>query len=378
MPLQPPSLTLGVEEEYLLVDRATRDLAADPPEALMELCQRRIGGQVSHEFLRAQIEVGTGVCRTVAEARADLAHLRATVAEAAAEFGLAPIAASTHPFARWRAQQPTAKERYLGLARDLQAVARRLVICGMHVHAGIEDPDSRIDLMNQVAYFLPHLLCLSTSSPFWEGEDSGLKSYRLTVFDALPRTGIPDAFASYGEFERTLGHLVSAGIVEDGTKLWWDIRPSVRFPTLEMRVTDVCTRLDDAVTVAALYQSLLKALFRLRQRNQRWRLYPPLLVRENRWRAQRYGAEGSLVDFGKGELVAYADLLEELIELVREGAEELGCRAEVERAREIVARGTSADRQRNVLAAARAAGADPTEAMHAVVDDLIAETVAGV
>lgn len=217
-----------------------------------------------------------------------------------------------------------------------------------------------------------------TSSPFWQGEDSGLKSYRLTVFDALPRTGMPDHIAGFSEFERTLGRLVSAGIIEDGTKLWWDIHPSVRFPTLEMRLADVCTRVDDTVTIAALYQSLLGALFRLRLRNQRWRLYPPMLVRENRWRAQRYGVEGSLIDFGKGELVAYATLVEELIDFARESAVELGCLPEVEQAREILRRGTSADRQRRVLAAALDKGADRTEAMRAVVDDLIAETVAGV
>ena len=377
MPIAAPSLTVGIEEEYLLVDRRTRDLAANPPEAMMAACEARIGGQVSNEFLRAQIEVGTGVCRTMAEARADLSHLRGTVAAVAAEFGLAPIAASTHPFALWHRQQTTPKERYAGLARDLQAVARRLVICGMHVHVGIEDVDLRIDLMNQVAYFLPHLLCLSTSSPFWQGEDTGLKSYRLSVFDSLPRTGMPDHFASHAEFERALGHLVQAGVIEDGTKLWWDIRPSVRFPTLEMRITDVCPRLDDALAVAALYRCLLHMLFGLRLRNQRWRMYLPSLVMENRWRAQRYGAAGSLIDFGKNATVPFPDLLDEILDLVRPDADELGCMAEVEHAREIIQRGTGADRQLHVWRAARDAGADAAEAMRAVVDTLIEDTVAG-
>jgi len=252
-----------------------------------------------------------------------------------------------------------------------------LLICGMHVHVAIEDADLRIDLMNQVAYFLPHLLCLTTSSPFWQGEDTGLKSYRLTVFDSLPRTGMPDHFGSHAEFQRTLDHLVGAGVIEDGTKLWWDIRPSVRFPTLEMRIADVCTRLDDAIAVAALYRCLLHMLFRLRLRNQRWRMYLPMLVMENRWRAQRYGAEGSLIDFGKGATVPFPDLLEEMLELVGVDADALGCAAEVEHAREIVGRGTSADRQLHVHRAALAAGADETEAMRAVVDTLIADTVAG-
>jgi len=343
----------------------------------MAVCQERLGGHVATEFLRAQIEVGTGVCASVADVRGDLARLRAQVAAIAADFGLAPIAASTHPFATWQRQQHTPRARYDEIARDLQGVARRLVICGMHVHAGIEDPDQRIDLMSQVSYFLPHLLCLSTSSPYWQGEDTGLKSYRLAVFDSLPRTGLPDHYGSWAEFERMLGRLVGAGVIADGTKLWWDIRPSVRFPTLEMRITDVCTRLEDAVCVAALFRSLLATLNGLRLRNQRWRVYPPMLLMENRWRAQRYGAEGSLIDFGKGALVSYADLLDEMIDFVRAEAEAAGCLAEVGHARTILARGTSADRQRRVHAEALAGGADAVESLRAVVDDLIAETVAG-
>ncbi|MGH6720432.1 MAG: glutamate-cysteine ligase family protein, partial [Alphaproteobacteria bacterium] len=211
---------------------------------------------------------------------------------------------------------------------------------------------------------------------FWQGEDTGLKSYRLTVFDALPRTGMPDHFTSFAEFERALGHLVRAGVVEDGTKLWWDIRPSVRFPTLEMRITDVCPRLGDALAIAALYRCLLHMLFRLRLRNQRWRTYLPSLVMENRWRAQRYGAEGSLIDFGKGATVPFPELLDEMLDLVRPDADALGCVSEVEHARTIIARGTSADRQLHVYRAALAAGADATEAMRAIVDTLIADTVA--
>ena len=299
------------------------------------------------------------------------------VAQAAAHHGLAPIAASTHPFARWQDQQHVAKERYEVIARDLQGVARRLLICGMHVHVGIADDDLRIDLLNQMVYFLPHLLTLSTSSPFWGGEDTGLKSYRLTVFDALPRTGLPDRYESYAEFERMAGQMVAAGLIEDATKLWWDMRPSARYPTLEMRIADVCTRLDDAVTVAAMTQCILSMLYRLRCNNQRWRIYPRILVDENRWRAQRYGVEGSLVDFGKGELVDFAGLVDELIDLVREDAERLDCVAELEHAREIAARGTSADRQLDVFRAARDAGADAQEALRAVVDHLIVDTVNG-
>ncbi len=373
-----PAFTVGIEEEYLLVDRGTRDLVRDPPAALLEECQGLLEGRASPEFLRCQIEVGTGICETMAAARDDLARLRRTVAAVAARHGLAPIAASTHPFADWTAQRHTDKERYNKLARDIQAPVRRLTICGMHVHVGIADPDLRIDLMSQAAYFLPHLLALSTSSPFWCGDDTGLKSYRIAVFDELPRTGLPEQFDSYGEFLRHLNVLVAAGIIEDGSKLWWDIRPSVRFPTLEMRISDVCTRLDDAIAVAALYRCLLRMLWRLRRRNQRWRRYAAMLVRENRWRAQRYGFDEGLVDFGRGEIVPYAELLEEMIALVAEDAEQFGCAAEIAHARDIIARGTSAHRQVARYRELTGAGRDPAEALTGVVDWLIEETVAGV
>lgn len=366
--------TVGIEEEYLLVERGSRDLVEEAPAPLMADCQARLEGQVSPEFLRSQIEVGTRVCRSLAEAREDLTRLRATVCEVAAQYDLAPIAASTHPFAAWDRQRPTDRDRYLLLARDLQGVGRRLVISGMHVHVGIADPDLRIDLMNQVAYFLPHILVLATSSPFWRGIDTGLMSYRLAVFDGLPRTGLPDHFSSWGEYERHVRALVGAGVIEDASKLWWDVRPSQRFPTLEMRVTDVCTRLDDGLTVAALFLCILRMLWRLRRNNQRWRVYATMLVAENRWRAQRYGFDEGLIDFGKGEVVPYADLLEELILLTAEDAEALACTAEILHARTILARGTSAHRQRRVHAEALARGLDRDAALAAVVDDLIAET----
>ena len=377
MALREPRLTVGIEEEYLLVERGSRDLASEPSEDMLAECATLLEGRVTPEFLRAQIEVGTHPSATVREARADLAHLRSTVAAVSGRHGLAPIAASTHPFARWQEQQFVEKERYRVLARDMQAVARRLLICGMHIHVEVDDDDLRIDLMNQMGYFLPHLLTLTTSSPFWGGEDTGLKSYRLTVFDALPRTGLPDHYESFGEYQRMVSQLVNGGLMEDATKLWWDLRPSAKFPTLEIRIADVCTRLDDAASVAALTQCIVSMLYRLRRDNQRWRIYPRILVHENRWRAQRYGVEGELVDFGKSTLVPFADLLEELIDMVREDAERLDCVAEVERARDIVARGTSADRQRRPFEDARAGGADAREALAAVVDFLIAETVHG-
>ena len=368
-----PSFTVGIEEEYLIVERDSRDLVREPDPAFFERCGELLGSQVTPEYLQCQVEIGTKPHSTVPEAKADLIRMREGVAEAAAEFGYAPIAASTHPFAQWRTQHHTRKPRYDDLRADLGAAVRRMLICGCHVHVAIEDDDLRIDLMTQAAYFLPHLLALSCSSPFWGGEDTGLASYRLTVFDALPRTGLPDMLTSYGEYRRLVDQLVSAGCIEDATKIWWDIRPSIKFPTLEQRVTDVCPRVEDAACIAAMFQSLLAFLFRLRTRNQRWRLYPATLIRENRWRAQRYGTSGQLVDHGRSVLAPFADLIEELIDLIGPDAEALGCLAEVLHARRIAREGTSADRQRAVYESAIAGGADPPEALRNVVVALIVE-----
>lgn len=373
-----PAFTLGIEEEYFLIDRQTRDVATEPPPELFDACRTALPDQVSPEFLKAQIEVGTRPRETMADARADLARLRRGIADVAGRFGLAPMAAATHPFTDWERHRPTDAERYTILARDLQMVGRRLVICGMHVHVGIEDPELRIDLMNQVTYFLPHLLALSTSSPFWRGEPSGLKSFRISVFNGLPRTGLPEVFESWGEYDRQVQGLKNAGLIQDASKLWWDIRPSARFPTLEMRITDICTRLDDTIAIATLYRCLLRMLWRLRRNNQRWRLYARMLISENRWRAQRYGLGEGLVDFGKGAIIPYADLLEELIDLCRPDAEHFGCLAELESARNILSRGSSADRQLAVYEAALAAGQDKSAALRAVVDHLTAETVEGI
>lgn len=373
--------TLGIEEEYLLVDPETRDLAGDPPAALLQECEAAVPkevGAVSPEFMKSQIEVGTSVCTNMAEARQRLVELRGIVDTVAQAHGYRIIAASTHPSADWHDQIHVDKERYNTLAADLQTVARRLLICGMHVHVGIEDEEHRIDVMNQVSYFLPHLLALSTSSPFWQGQDTGLLSYRLSVFDELPRTGLPERFDSWGEYQRHIDMLIEAGLIEEASKIWWDIRPSARFPTVEMRITDICTTLDDTLTIAALYVCLVAMIMRLRRDNQRWRVYSNLLINENRWRAQRYGLTQGLVDFGKGQIVAYDELLEEILELVMPDAVALGCVADVEHARQIVERGTSGQRQLDIYEKARLDGADDPEACRAVVDWLIEETMVGV
>ena len=371
-----PAWTMGVEEEYLLVERETGALITKQPPGLMETVSNVRHGLVARELFDSQIEIGTDVCSNLKELRADIWVLRQAVAEAAAEYGMAPIASSSHPFARWLSQQYTDKERYRVLTADLQGVTRRLLISGLHVHVGIEDPDLRIDLMDQVAYFLPHLLALSTSSPFWEGRDTGLKCYRLTVGEALPRTGFPEKFSSWSEFRRHIDVLVQAGIIEDSTMVWWHIRPSERYPTVEMRVTDLPTRMEDSIALAAMYVCLMRMLWRLRQENRRWRSYANFLLSENLWRAERYGIGGELMDFGKGVLVPFGDLLEELIEMVRPDAEALNCVAEIEHTRTICQRGTSADRQLAVYHGALEAGATEDEALKAVVDALIADTIA--
>ncbi len=376
--VQRPAFTVGIEEEYLVVDRETRDLIKAPPPEMWEKLGEVLGSKVTHEFLKAQIEVGTHVCTKISEAREDLSGLRRGLSDVVDEYGAAIIASSTHPFAHWAQQETTEDPRYMRLAADYQQVARQLVICGMHVHVGVEDPHLRIDLMNQVRYMLPHLLALSTSSPFWDGVATGLLAYRLVIFQNLPRTGMPQEFASWGEFQRYVDTLVSAGLIEDGTKLWWDIRPSSRYPTLEMRVSDVCTRLDDAMTIAALYQCLLAFLYRLRLHNQKWRVYAPGIIEENIWRAQRYGTDGSLVDFGLGELVPMADLVEEFIDILAEDAIELEVVDEIRHAREIVANGTSAHRQLATYEQALADGASNHEALQAVVDELIVDSLHGI
>jgi glutamate---cysteine ligase / carboxylate-amine ligase len=376
MSLKEPSFTFGIEEEYHLVDLATRGFAP-APAPLMEACEAALGKQVAPEFFRSQIEIGTSVSRDFTAARRELAHLRRTIADTAREYGLAPIAASTHPFSDKSTLETTPKARYQALARDFGGIGRRLAICGMHVHVGIDDDELRIDLMNQARYFLPHLLMLSTSSPFWQGEDTGLKSYRLAVFHELPRTGLPQRFESYGEFQRTVDVLVRNGVIEDATKIWWDLRPSGRFPTLEMRVTDVCTRIDDAMSIAALFVCIMRMLYRLRRSNQKWRSYPAFLIEENRWRAQRYGVQETLFDFGQGKLVPFATLIDELLDLIAEDAAVLGCEKEARHALKIATGGTSADRQVQCYEALLGKGATPEAALTGVVDQLIAETVAG-
>jgi carboxylate-amine ligase len=375
--MKEPTFTIGIEEEYMLVDKDSRNLISHAPETMLAECEALLQGQVSPEFLQCQIEVGTRICDTLGEARDDLAYLRRTVASVAARHNLAVVAVSTHPFGKPSQLEHTHKARYDQLADDLQEVVRQLVISGMHIHVGIEDDDLRTDLMAQTTYILPHILALTTSSPFWRGRNTGLKSYRISLWDGMPRTGLPEYFDSYGEYQRHIDVLVKAGVIEDATKIWWDIRPSTRYPTLEMRISDVCTRLDDALCVAAFYRCWLRMLYRLRRSNQRWRRYTLFLINENRWRAHRYGIDEGLLDFGLGEITRFEELVEEILELLREDAEFFGCEQELGHMRTIIREGTSAHRQVRVYEQALAEGMAHEEALRAVVDLLIEETLIG-
>jgi len=378
-----PPLTLGVEEEYQIIDPESRNLHSYITELISQDQSRPSRLNLKPEFMQSQVEVGSHVCRNVKEVRAEVVRLRRAVSDMAAENGLAIAAASTHPFARWEEQSITEGVRYKELLDDMQGVARRLLIFGMHVHVGFgsepESKDLMVEIMNQARYFIPHLLALSTSSPFWHGRSTGLKSYRSVVFEQLPRTGIPHSFTSWAEYksyERTLGKVGAFGKSDTRAKIWWDIRPHPLFDTLEFRITDICTTVDECVCIAALFQAICAKLLKLRRQNMAWRHYRHMHITENKWRAVRYGINGELIDFGIEEAVPFHFLMEELLELLDDVVDELGSRKEVEYVRTILKEGTSADRQ---LAVYRQHGGDENnaEALKAVVDNLILETKKG-
>jgi carboxylate-amine ligase len=373
-----PSFTIGVEEEYLLVDRATRDVVSEPPTEIVQQCRAHEDNRsIEPELLRSQIEVNTRVCNTVSELRDNLAHLRRVVVQASEHHGMAPVAASTHPFARWQLQHHTPKQRYDKLTRNMRSLAKRVLVCGMHVHVGIEDDELRVNLMNQLSHFLPLLLALSTSSPFWEGLDSGLKSYRLPVFDGFPRTGLPERYANYAEYRSHVESLQRVGVIEDATMIWWDLRISDRYPTLEMRITDTCTDINDAIAITALTQCLLHYLHRLRNQHMHWHDYHRFLVDQNRWRAIRYGYDEGLIDFAHAKIISVSDILHDLVTMLGEDARELDCLADLERVLEIPKRGTSAHQQLETYHQALASGHNQQQALHTVVDFLISKTAAG-
>ncbi len=383
-------LTLGVEEEYQLINPATGELAAVVQDILQDERIKQFGEQVKPEFLQSQIEVGSNICRNVQEVRMELVRLRREVDELAGLHGHAIIAASTHPFARWEEQKSNPGERYEDLKNYMQEVARQMLIFGMHVHIGFgtepEQLDLLIDIQNQLRYFLPHILTLSTSSPFWHGHPTGLKSYRSIIFENLPRTGIPPTFSSFSDFNEMIETFGRVGALgkdrKDGkadyTKIWWDARPQEQFGTLEVRVCDICTTVDEAVAIAALIQAICAKLIQLRNQNLNWRIYRNELIAENKWRAVRWGLDGNLVDYGKREAVPMRFLAYELLELIDDVVDELGSRKEIEYIKTILGKGTSSDRQLAVYHKCKAEGADDDEALRAVVAHLREETMRGV
>ena len=388
-------LTIGIEEEYQIVNPQTRQLSAYV-QKLIDQGRMVLGEQIKYEFMQSQIEVGSKVCANIQEAREEVIRLRRTVNDLAREHGRVIVAASTHPFSKWQDQPFSEGERYDDLLTTMQDAARRLLIFGMHVHIGIGmDGDANeltVDLLNQLRYFLPHILALSTSSPFWHGRNTGMKSYRSLIFENLPRSGIPPIFSSYHEYDTYVALLAKVGAFgddatqktpgkgtgkKDPTKIWWDARPHPNWGTLEVRVSDMCTTVDETIAVAALVQALVAKFIKLRNENRSWRIYPTYKISENKWRAVRYGSQGKLIDYGKEADVPFRQLVDELLEVVDDVLDELGTRHEVERIVSICDVGTSADRQIRTFEKNLADGATSEEALYAVVDQLIEETRQG-
>ena len=339
--------TLGIEEEFQIVDPQTRELRSHVSEFLEE-GKMLLGEQIKPEMIQSMIEVGTGVCRNIQEARADITRLRAIISLLARKKGLAIVAASTHPISHWQDQTIFDDERYELLVEEIQMVARSLLIFGLHVHVGVADKDRAIHIMNAARYFLPHVLALTTSSPFWLGHNTGLKSYRSEVFKKFPRTDIPDHFDSHSSFQRYIDLLVKTGCIDNGKKIWWDVRPHPFFPTLEFRICDIPTRVDDTIAIAALFQAIVAKLDRLIEKNLGFRLYRRMLIQENKWRAVRWGLDGKMIDFGKQKEVPVRDLILELLDFVDDVLDDLNSRKEIEHIHTILERGTSADEQLRV------------------------------
>ncbi len=365
-----PSFTLGIEEEYQTVDPETRDLRSHIHAEILEKGRLILQERVKAEMHQSVVEVGTSVCANIQEAKTELKKLRREMIRLARENGLRLASAATHPFADWRVQEVTVDDRYKNIVEDMQLVARANLIFGLHVHVGIEDRETAIHMMNHARYFVPHLLALSTNSPFWLGMETGLKSYRCKVFDKFPRTNMPDYFPSWGEYENYIKLLIKTNSIDNAKKIWWDIRPHPFFTTLEFRVCDIPMRVNETIALAALIQATVAKLYKLYESNQGFRLYRRSLLMENKWRAARYGIDGKLIDFGKQMEVPERDLIEEYLAFVNDVLDELGSRQEVEYIREIMKNGTGADRQLQVYR--------ETGDMKAVVDYIIEETEAGV
>lgn len=361
-----PSLNIGVEEEYQTIDPVTRDLRSHIEAQIIAKGKSLLKEAVKAEMHQSIVEVGTGICKNVKEAKREIAFLRQGIIGLAKENGLRVAASGTHPFADWREQAIYPDERYRIIVEDLGQVARANLIFGLHVHIGVEDKEEAIHLMNTARYFLPHILALSTNSPFWLGMNTELKSYRCKVFDKFPRTNIPDLFSSWSEFENFVNLLIQTNCIDNAKKIWWDIRPHPFFPTLEFRICDVPMRIDETAALVALIQATVAKLHKLYEANQSFRLYGRALIMENKWRASRYGLDGNLIDFGKKTEVPMRDLMEEYLHFIDDVVDELDSREEINYIRKIMEMGTGADRQLRVF--------KQTGDLKQVVDYIIAET----
>jgi carboxylate-amine ligase len=378
-PNEPPThaYSFGVEEEYFIVNRRTKALDDRQHKSLLNACKQQLGASVQTEMLQSQIEIVTSVLTDLPAARAELTRARDVVSTVAADHGLGIAAAGTYPLAAWREQRLTDKTRYHLMQDDLQIVGRRNVLCGLHIHVQPPVNASRTDLMNRVMPYMPVLLALSTSSPFWQTQRTGMKGYRLAAYDELPRTGLPAVFRNDGEYQMYIDALVTSGAIPDASQVWWAIRPSARFPTLELRIADSCTYMDDALCITALFRCLIRRLSidtsLNAQMNPMWRL----LVDENRWRAQRFGIDGAFLDIQRSTLRPFPEMIDDLLALIAEDAVALECGTETQHARTIVRRGTSADTQLRIYTEARTAGATRKQALANVADWLVETTATG-
>jgi glutamate---cysteine ligase / carboxylate-amine ligase len=364
-----PTFTIGIEEEYQTIDPHSGDLRSHIQAELLEKGKMVLQERVKAELHQSVVEVGTSVCKNIKEAKAEVKALRRNIIRLAGENGLRVASVATHPFADWRTQEIHPDPRYKNIVEDMQLVARANLIFGLHVHVGIEDRETAIHMMNHARYFLPHILALSTNSPFWLGMNTGLKSYRCKVFDKFPRTNIPDYFPSWGEYENFIRLLIKTNCIDNAKKIWWDIRPHPFFNTIEFRVCDIPMRADETVALAALIQATVAKLYKLYSANQGFRLYRRALIMENKWRAARYGLDGKLIDFGKQKEVPARDLVHEYLDFIDDVVDELDSREELNYIHEILERGSGADRQLRVF--------EETGDLKKVVDYIIEETEAG-
>lgn len=361
--------TLGVEEEFQVIDPVSRELTSHD-QKIVEAANRLLEDQVKAEMHQAVVEVGTRICQDIHQARAEVSHLRRVVSQVAGELGFAIAAAGTHPFSMWQTQLITEHPRYNEIVNELQDAARSNLIFGLHVHVGMPDKEMAIHIANSVRYFLPHIYALSTNSPFWEGRNTGFKSFRSKVFDKFPRTGIPDFFESFAEYENYVKLLVKTNCIDNAKKIWWDVRVHPFFDTIEFRICDVPMTVDETIAITALIQALVAKLYKLREQNLNFMIYKRALVNENKWRAGRYGIDGKLIDFGKEMEVNTRGLIHELLAFVDDVVDELGSRTEINRVFDILNNGTGADRQLAVY--------EETNDLRAVVDYYMAQTLKGI